>query len=70
MPVQATRGAVYVARDPRDVAVSYAHHMARTVREAVEKLGRTGATDGSATSLQAQFPQVLGTWSGTAWTHR
>jgi aryl sulfotransferase len=60
----AVRGAVYVARDPRDVAVSFAHHSARGTAEIVEFMGRSAnalqvGSDGNA----PQLPQKLGTWS-------
>jgi aryl sulfotransferase len=60
----ATRAAVYVIRDPRDIAVSYAHRAGATLEWAQRRLGDpraaiTPAHDG----LAAQLPQRLGTWS-------
>lgn len=63
VPVEATRGAIYIVRDPREVAVSFAHHMGTDVERAVKTLGRTTASEGSAKFLHSQFPQALGTWS-------
>ncbi len=60
----ATRAAVYLLRDPRDVAVSYAHHMDRTVAWAVEQLSNPEAAAASSDgSLDPQVRQRLGTWS-------
>lgn len=56
---------IYIVRDPRDVAVSFAHHMGRSVDRAIAamadvktQLARTGRR------LERQLPQRLLTWSG------
>jgi hypothetical protein len=55
-----TAGAVYVVRDPRDVAVSMSHHFGLDVDAAIERLG----DDRVATANDALFvTQVLGAWS-------
>jgi hypothetical protein len=54
-----TAGAVYVVRDPLDVAVSFAHHFAVDLDAAVEQLCRPGSR--VATAERAVFSQ-LGTW--------
>ena len=55
-----TAGAVYVVRDPRDVAVSMSHHFGLDVDAAIERLG----DDRVATANDALFvTQVLGSWS-------
>jgi aryl sulfotransferase len=36
---QFTNGAIVVVRDPRDVAVSYAHHFGKTIEEAINDMG-------------------------------
>ena len=38
IPADATQGAIYVARNPLDVAVSFARHLNRTVEEAVDRM--------------------------------
>jgi aryl sulfotransferase len=70
VPPERTRGAVYLARDPRDVAVSWAHHSAESHEWAVAALADPGrALDESLTDLEPQTRQLLGTWSDhvTAW---
>jgi aryl sulfotransferase len=60
----ATRAALYVVRDPRDVAVSLAHHAGRTMEWAVDRLAdphHVLAASGRAPA--AQLRQRLGTWS-------
>jgi aryl sulfotransferase len=61
--VEHTRGAIYVVRDPRDVAVSYAHHNSGTHEWAVAMLSDRAGTMGRFDRLDAQAPQHLGTWS-------
>jgi aryl sulfotransferase len=64
VPPEHTRGAVYVVRDPRDVAVSWAHHSARTHEWAVAALADPAtAMNESPTDLEPQTLQRLGTWS-------
>jgi hypothetical protein len=58
----ATAGAVYVVRNPLDVAVSYAHHFRTTMDQAVDALCRENhIVEGGARVL----PQYLGSW----WQH-
>lgn len=63
-PPAATRAAVYLLRDPRDVAVSLAHHNGIAVEEAVAKLNDAanvlspGGREG-----RAQLEQPLLSWS-------
>jgi aryl sulfotransferase len=60
----ATRAAVYMVRDPRDVAVSYAHHAGKTLEWACRRLGDPDAAMGDVRNrLDRQVPQRLGTWS-------
>jgi aryl sulfotransferase len=62
--VAATRAAVYVIRDPREVAVSYAHHRGRTQSWACRHLADpTAAMSGEQDVLSVQLSQRLGTWS-------
>ena len=60
----AAAGAVYLIRNPLDVAVSYAHHMNRSTDWAVAKMGRATAAEwGSASGIHAVMPQRLLSWS-------
>lgn len=55
-----TAGAIYVVRNPLDVAVSMTHHFGLTLDQAIERLG----DDRVATANDALFvTQVLGSWS-------
>ncbi|HTW07416.1 MAG TPA: sulfotransferase domain-containing protein [Acidimicrobiales bacterium] len=73
--VEATRCALYLVRDPRDVAVSLAHHLDGSLRAAVESLSSHmamfGASRGSG-GLGVQLRQRLSTWSGhvRSWTEQ
>jgi aryl sulfotransferase len=58
-----TRAGIYVIRDPRDVAVSFAHFMARPMERAVDGLADPRATLGPTKTIGAQLLQPLGTWS-------
>ncbi len=62
--VAATAGALYIVRDPRDVAVSLAHHYDRSVDWAVALLNAPGATlVGRTDDIGDQLPQTTGSWS-------
>lgn len=64
LSVPATRAAVYVVRDPRDVAVSYAHHAGETPEWACAHLGDPAAAMSAGHDrLHRQLRQRLGTWS-------
>jgi hypothetical protein len=56
----ATAGAVYVVRNPLDVAVSFAHHYQVSYGRAVESLC---ADDYTLPSSSGLLPQLLGSWS-------
>ncbi len=57
---KATEGAVYIMRNPLDVALSYAHHYGMTYDTAIERLGsEQNALGGS----ERQVYQFLGSWS-------
>ncbi len=71
IPKRATAGVVYLLRDPRDVAVSYAHHAGIGVGEAVDALGNPNhAFFDRASTINEQLRQRLSTWSGhvASWT--
>ena len=64
VPVEATLGAVYIVRDPRDVAVSFAHHADRDVQWVVERMCDAGMTfEHSLKRIGGQVHQHLGGWS-------
>jgi len=55
-----TAGAVYVVRNPLDVAISYAHHVGGTVDQAIEGMSQTDLeTDGKDDATY----EVIGSWS-------
>jgi hypothetical protein len=60
----ATRAAIYIVRDPRDVAVSYAHHSGRSPAWAVDQLSDPDAMlEPSLRWIGTQTCQRLGSWS-------
>jgi hypothetical protein len=61
---QATLGAVYIVRDPRDVAVSFAHHFGRDAAWAVERMcDRRSSGERTVKRIGPQVHQHLGSWS-------
>lgn len=63
-PAAATRGAVYVVRDPRAVAVSMAHYMAQPIDEAIAHMNNPDALSGGSTRrLSSHLRQRLLRWS-------
>lgn len=57
---QVTAGAIYVVRNPLDVAVSMTHHFGLSMDEAIDRLGNEQV----ATANDAMFvTQMLGSWS-------
>ena len=66
-PPAVTLGTIYIARDPRDVAVSLAHHRAIPLDEAVAFMGDPDAAfSPNLRRCSRQFLQRLLTWSGHA----
>ncbi|GIJ46757.1 hypothetical protein Val02_36430 [Virgisporangium aliadipatigenens] len=64
VPPNATRAAIYLVRDPRDVAVSWAHFFGRPLATAVAELAdRDTILDSGGDGITAQARQRLGTWS-------
>lgn len=64
---QVTSGAVYLVRNPLDVAISYAHHMGADIDVAIEQMGVEGLeTNITETSVY----EVYGSWSEhvASWT--
>ncbi|MFA6123577.1 MAG: sulfotransferase domain-containing protein [Sphingomonas sp.] len=63
-PADATLGAVYIVRDPRDVAVSIAHHRQWPLARAVDFLCTPGVDmAASRDRMNRQLCQPLGSWS-------
>ena len=63
-PVTATRGAVYVVRDPRAVAVSFAHHMGRSIDDVIAMMDApTTVFGGSTRQLPRNLRQRLLRWN-------
>jgi hypothetical protein len=63
-PPDITAGVVYIARDPRDVAVSLAHHMGRDLDWTINFMANDAATLGSQKRrLSTLLPQRLLSWS-------
>lgn len=59
------RGAIYIARDPRDVAVSFAYHSDTTVDAAIERMNDPHAKfSGGRHGQTPQLRQRLLDWSG------
>ncbi len=64
VPPAASRAAIYIVRDPRDVAVSYAHHNAAPIEKTVAFLGEPGAAvSRSRRDIHQQVRQRMGSWS-------
>jgi aryl sulfotransferase len=62
-----SRGAVYIVRDPRDVAVSYAHHRGSEIERMIGQMADDGvALAGAIWRGREQLPQPLGAWSAHA----
>lgn len=61
---EGTLGAVYIVRNPLDVALSAANHWNCSVDAAIERMGRTDLTLArSRKAMVMQVEQTLGTWS-------
>lgn len=67
IPEHLTKAAIYIMRDPRDMAISYASHLGLTMDKAIEGMNNVNnATAGDAKNVH----QFLGRWSDhvTSWT--
>ncbi len=63
-PPDVTRAAVYIVRNPLDVAVSYSYHTGRSLSSCVHSLNDPGYSIASmGQDFKAQVPQHLGSWS-------
>ncbi|GMG85366.1 sulfotransferase domain-containing protein [Paralimibaculum aggregatum] len=61
IPAALTRAAIYILRDPRDVALSYARHFGVSVDRAIAHLGNP---ENSTAADPRKVKQYLGSWSG------
>ena len=60
IPEELTGSSVYLVRDPRDVAISYAHHMGIDIDESIDRMGSIGC---ALDHQESGIIQALGTWS-------
>ncbi|MEB0140918.1 MULTISPECIES: sulfotransferase domain-containing protein [unclassified Undibacterium] len=61
---EATRGALYILRNPLDVAISASHHWGCSIDGAIERMGKTDfALSKNQHGLQSQVTQRLLSWS-------
>jgi len=65
---KAARAALYLVRDPRDVAISLAHHASISVDDAIDWMNDPTRMSGG----ELQLPYLLGDWSGhvQGWTEQ
>lgn len=62
---RATRGVVYLVRNPLDVAVSFAHHLRRSLESTIQAMGDEHyALVDKKDGFKSQLRQPLLTWSG------
>jgi hypothetical protein len=60
-----TAGALYVVRNPLDIAISYAHHAGAPIDEVIERMSQTDSeTNGSDDAVY----EVQGSWSQHVWS--
>lgn len=66
---EVTSGAIYVVRNPLDVAISYAHHMGRPIDDAITVMGMPGAESAVTDKV---VHEVHGSWSEhvLSWTRK
>jgi len=64
-----TAGAIYIVRNPLDVAISYAHHLGRSLDETIAIMG---SADAEIPMTEKQVHEVLGSWSQhvLSWTRK
>ena len=63
------RGAIYILRDPRDVAISYSHHLNRSVDDTIAVMADVEAATGG---TDEKVYERLSSWSAHVhfWTRR
>jgi hypothetical protein len=67
--LELTAGAIYLMRNPLDVAISYSHHLGKTIDETIHILN--SSRSGNPNTLKNVY-QLLGSWSEhvSSWTQR
>ena len=67
--LELTAGAIYLLRNPLDVAISYSHHLGKTIDETIQILNSSHS--GNPNTLKNVY-QLLGSWSEhvSSWTQR
>jgi len=67
--MEVTVGAIYVVRNPLDVAISYAHHLAISIDETIDLMKTKGAMT---IPTEKNVHEVMGSWSQhvESWTGR
>lgn len=67
--MEVTAGAIYVVRNPLDVAISYSHHLAISIDETIDLMKTRGAMT---VSTEKNVYEVMGSWSQhvESWTAR
>jgi hypothetical protein len=64
-PLAVTLGVIYLVRDPRDVAVSFAYHNNASLDWVITAMANSRQPiDPGRRRLPQQLPQILGTWGG------
>ena len=66
---EVTAGAIYIVRNPLDLAISFAHHLGRSIDEAITIMGTLNAETGVS---RTQVHEVYGSWSQhvLSWTRK
>ncbi|MBM3549401.1 MAG: sulfotransferase domain-containing protein [Alphaproteobacteria bacterium] len=66
--MEATAGAIYVVRNPLDVAVSYAHHLSVSIDETIDLMKTRGAmtipTEKNVHEMMGSWTQHVESWTG------
>ncbi len=63
-PPEVTAATIYIVRDPRGVAPSFANHFHLTLDAAIERMAETGhGIAAHPDRLPSQLPQPMGSWS-------
>lgn len=68
IPKSYTRGSIYVARHPGDVAISFASHYGLSIDEAIERMHERsaviGGADGTALQFTSDWSSHVQSWAG------
>lgn len=64
---EVTSGAIYIVRNPLDVAISYAHHMGRSIADAIQAMAAEGVetpvTDKAVYEVHGSWSQHVLSWT-------